>query len=123
MILERTVRFVGEPVAVVAAETEEAACRGTELLEVTYRVYQPNLDFETAIDNGHPIYEKGQVFIHFDNGNRFERNIIAAKDRVHGDVDAVLPECAAELDETFYTQAQAHAISCRESACADIHLL
>ena len=108
VILERTVRFVGEPVAVVAAETEEAACRGTELLEVTYRVYQPNLDFETAIDNGHPIYEEGQVFIHFDNGNRFERNIIAAKDRVHGDVDAVLPECAAELDETFYTQAQAH---------------
>lgn len=108
VILERTMRFVGEPVAVVAAETEEAARRGAAALEVTYRVRTPNLDFETAIDNGNPIYEEGQVFTHFDNGNQFERNIIAAKDRVHGDVDAVLPECAAVLDETFYTQAQAH---------------
>ena len=36
LILDRHVRFVGDPVAIIAAETEKAALRAMKLIKVTY---------------------------------------------------------------------------------------
>ena len=45
MILENLVRYQNEEVAIVAAETEEAADKALKLIKVDYEVLEPLLDF------------------------------------------------------------------------------
>jgi aerobic carbon-monoxide dehydrogenase large subunit len=49
------VRFVGEPVAVVVAETEAAAVDATELVEVDYEPLEAAVDLEAAAAEGAPL--------------------------------------------------------------------
>ncbi len=52
------VRYVGEPVAVVVAETRGGAEDGTELIEVDYEVLDPVLDAEAALkDSSNLVHE------------------------------------------------------------------
>ena len=110
-IIERIMRYVGEPAAAVAAETEEIAQAALKLIRVDYRVLQPNLNYEASIDNGNPIYAPEQVTTHFDNGSDPARNIIARKSGVYGDVDGIMRNCDVVVESTSYTQAQAHAMA------------
>jgi xanthine dehydrogenase D subunit len=69
------VRYIGQPVAVVAAETPELARRAAHRVEVDYEVLEPVLDMERALDPGAPpIHEFGNVLRHVSI--------------VHGDPDA-----------------------------------
>ncbi len=111
-VIEQTVRYPGEPVAAVAAESEEIAQVALSLIDVDYEVLKPNFDMERAFDNGNPLYTNEEVFTHFDNGSRPEVNVIAAKHERYGkDLDEVLAACEHTLAATSYTQAQAHAMS------------
>lgn len=59
------VRYVGEPIAAVAALDPETARRALDAIEVTYEVYTPLLDPELAIDGGHdPIHPDGNLIRH-----------------------------------------------------------
>ena len=109
-ILQRTVRFIGEPVAAVAAETEKIAEDAAKKIKVTYRVREPEFNFEHSIDNGHPMYTDEEVFTHFDNGSTPSRNIIAKKDNVYGDIsfEEAYEEAPVKVSGRFYTQAQMH---------------
>lgn len=51
LILDQRVRFVGDAVAIVAGETEEAVDKALRLIKVKYQVLEPVLDFHTAKDN------------------------------------------------------------------------
>ena len=51
LILDRRVRFVGDAVAIVAAENEKAADKALKLIKVQYDVQPAVLDFHTAKDN------------------------------------------------------------------------
>ena len=50
-ILEDRVRFVGDPVAIIAGETEKAVDMALKRIKVTYEVLDAVLDFHTAMDN------------------------------------------------------------------------
>lgn len=54
-ILDHKVRFVGDRVAAVAAETEEQAEEALKAIKVTYKVLRPVLDMEKASDKGAPV--------------------------------------------------------------------
>ena len=111
-ILEQTLRYVGEPVAAVAATSECIAKRALDLIEVTYEVLEPNFDMEKAYDNKNPLYADHEVFTHFDNGSRPSLNVIAAKSQHFGeDLDVVLNRCKHTVSIISYTQEQAHAMS------------
>jgi xanthine dehydrogenase D subunit len=70
-----TVRFVGEPVAAVAAETLELARRAVDAIVVDYEVLPAVTDMERALDVDAPrIHEAGNVVRHLQI--------------VHGDPDA-----------------------------------
>lgn len=59
------VRFVGEPVAAVAATDAETCARAAELVVVTYEVLEPLLDAERAIDGTfEPIHPDGNLIRH-----------------------------------------------------------
>lgn len=59
------VRYVGEPIAAVAADHPETCRRALEAIEVTYEILDPLLDPEAAIDGSHPpIHPDGNVVRH-----------------------------------------------------------
>jgi CO/xanthine dehydrogenase Mo-binding subunit len=59
------VRFVGDGVALVAAETEEIACRALSLIEVEYELLSPVFDPKEALKPGAPlIHEQGNLLSH-----------------------------------------------------------
>jgi carbon-monoxide dehydrogenase large subunit len=55
VLADGLVRFIGEKVAAVAAETEEAAERALDLIQVEYEEMEPVLDPQTAIRPEAPI--------------------------------------------------------------------
>lgn len=108
-LLEDTVRYVGDPVAVVAGETEQAVLEAMRLIEVDYEVLTPILDFEQALDN--PIVLHQDVFTNLPVDNDPARNIAASFPWTRGDVDAELKKSDAVVKSTYYVQAQLHAMT------------
>ena len=51
LIIDRHVRFSGDVVAIIAAETEKAALKAMKLIKVSYELLPAVLDFRTAKDN------------------------------------------------------------------------
>lgn len=89
------VRYVGDAVAAVAAETPEAAERALELIEVDYEPL-PVLDTpEKALAEGAPkLHPWGNVL----HTNEYKR----------GDADAAFAACAHVVEETYFTPRQMH---------------
>ena len=51
LILDQHVRFVGDPVAIVAGENEECVDKALRVIRVKYQVLPALLDYHEAIDN------------------------------------------------------------------------
>jgi xanthine dehydrogenase D subunit len=59
------VRYAGEPVAIVAAESPELAARAVELIQVDYEVHEPLTDMERALSPDAPqLHGWGNVVRH-----------------------------------------------------------
>ena len=62
---DQYVRYVGEPVAAVAADHPETCRRALAAIDVTYEVLPPLTDPERSVDGSHPpIHPDGNVFRH-----------------------------------------------------------
>ncbi|HGM3506923.1 TPA: xanthine dehydrogenase family protein molybdopterin-binding subunit [Clostridioides difficile] len=109
LILEDVVRYVGDEVAIVAAVDEKTAIKAMNLIKVKYEVLTPVLDFEEAIGNKAVIHDEDR-HCNFDIGMQREKNIVSHHDYTNGDVEKVLSNCDIVIEETYYTQAQAHAM-------------
>jgi putative selenate reductase molybdopterin-binding subunit len=84
--LDRKVRFVGDRVAFVAAETEEIALKALELIEVEYEELPAILDAREAMKPGAPIIHDEAEYVQFAESNP-ARNI-AAEIRIDiGDIE------------------------------------
>lgn len=110
LILDEYVRYVGDEVAVIAAVDEKTAMRAMKLIKVRYEVLEPVLDFETATDHRTIVHPESDLHCNFDIGLNKDRNIVSSHRIEVGDVEAVLKQCAFVVEETYYTQAQAHAM-------------
>ena len=109
-ILEQTVRYVGDPVAIVAGVDEACVDKALRLLKVDYEVLEPVLDFEQALDNPVVIHREKDYFNHVDIGGDPARNLVASGCEGEGDVEAELQKCDVVLDRTYYTKANAQAM-------------
>src|ERR1700731_3989988 len=106
-VLDNVVRFVGQKVAAVVAETEAAAEEGCRRLKVDYDILPAVVDPPQAIAPGAPL-------IHGDKtrGQRItnaQRNIVAESHGEYGDVASALPQAAVPYEGTFTTQRVQHA--------------
>jgi putative selenate reductase molybdopterin-binding subunit len=106
-VLDNVVRFVGQKVAAVVAETEAAAEAGCRRLEVTYEIFPAAIDPAQAIASGAPA-------IHGDKTPEQRvanaaRNIVAEVHGEFGDVAAALAASAVSYEGTFTTQRVQHA--------------
>ena len=105
LILDQHVRFIGDPVAIVAGETENCVDKAIKLIKAEYEVLEPVLDFTTALDN--------PIFVHPEDnwealcpvGADNKRNLCAHDESSNGDVDKVLDDCDIIIDRTYHTKA------------------
>jgi putative selenate reductase molybdopterin-binding subunit len=105
LILDRKMRFVGDVAAIVAADTEEHALDAIKRIKIKYRVLEPILDFEKALDSQVIVHDEENYHLNMEVGNDRMRNQSAAEQFVHNDVDEVLAQCDCVVDQTYYTQA------------------
>jgi len=109
-ILDEYVRYVGDEVAVVAAISEEVALEAMKLIKVEYEVLEPVLDFEKAFENKSVIHPEDGIKEMFPIGFEPKKNIAAAYEMEVGNVEEELKKCDVVVEDTFYSQAQAHAM-------------
>ncbi|MGL5314748.1 MAG: xanthine dehydrogenase family protein molybdopterin-binding subunit [Peptostreptococcaceae bacterium] len=109
LILEDIVRYVGDEVAIVAAVDEKTAVKAMKMIKVEYEVLEPVLDFEKAMESDVLVHDSDR-HTNFDIGMIREKNIISTHNYTKGDVEKALDECDIVVEETYYTQAQLHAM-------------
>ncbi|HEV2242324.1 MAG TPA: xanthine dehydrogenase family protein molybdopterin-binding subunit [Streptosporangiaceae bacterium] len=90
------VRYVGEPVAVVAAVTQQVADEAAELVAVTCEELPGLFDMEAALEPGAPlVHDEGNVLVSWHIGR--------------GHVDAALAAADVVVEGTYRTQHVEHA--------------
>ena len=105
LIIDRHVRFAGDAVAIIAAETEKAALKAMKLIKVKYEILPPVLDFRTAKDNAVLVHPEEDWFPPCEVGGDPKRNLVASDDEIHGDVEGVMAQCDIVLERTYHTKA------------------
>ncbi|OAF18506.1 molybdopterin-dependent oxidoreductase [Bradyrhizobium neotropicale] len=106
-VLDDTVRFIGQKVAAVIAESDAAAEEACRRLKVTYDIVPAVIDPEQATAPGAPIIHPDRT-----TANRVadaQRNIVAERHAEFGDVAAALAASAVIYEGTFTTQRVQHA--------------
>lgn len=107
-ILDEYLRYVGDEVAIVAAESEDAAEKALKLIKVEYEVLEPVLDYEASADNSTVIHPEPEIHEMFPIGFEPRRNIAASYAMEIGDLEAVFSESDLVVEATLRTQAQSH---------------
>ena len=105
LIIDRHVRFVGDVVAIVAAENEKAAQTALSRIKVEYDVLEPVLDFRTARDNPVLVHPEDNWHMLCDLGGDNARNLVGTTSDAGGDIEAVLADCDVVLERTYHTKA------------------
>jgi CO/xanthine dehydrogenase Mo-binding subunit len=95
ILVERKVRYVGDPVALVAAETEAIAVEAARSVKVAYEDLVPFFTIEEAKGcTTEPIHEDG--------------NLLSSRDIIKGDIDQGFAEADVVIEETYTTSMAAH---------------
>jgi len=120
VLARNKVRYVGEPVAAVAAVDLAIALHALKLIEVEYEELPAVLDMDQALAPGAPIIHEDlpKYFKIFDC--RFGGNVLSEQSIIEGDVDAAFPTCDVVVEGEYRTQAQAHAYLEPSAALAEV---
>ncbi|MFH2010534.1 MAG: molybdopterin cofactor-binding domain-containing protein [bacterium] len=108
-MLDRKVRYVGDRVAAVAAETPELAREAVEAIRVEYEVLEPILDLRRSLEDGAPV-------IHDEDDARMiivapyepQRNLAAHVKVGVGDPDAALKRAPVRVTQEYESHYAQH---------------
>lgn len=110
LILEDLVRYVGDPVAIVAGTDDRTVDRALAAIRVSYETLTPVLDPEKALDHPSVIHPEDDYHVNFDIGNEKERNLCSSGSFEHGDADAEFSGCDTIVDRTYHVKANSQAM-------------
>lgn len=110
LILDQRVRFVGDAVAIVAGEDDEAVDRAMKMIKVEYEVLEAVLDFRTAKDHKVLVHPEDSWESLCPVGADNKRNLCASFHSGSDEVDAVLEGCDYVIDRTYHTKANQQAM-------------
>ena len=96
-IIDKHVRFVGDPVAIVAGETEEAVDKALKRIKVKYRVEEAVLDIHTAKDNPILVHPEDDWYMPIPVGGDNKRNLCSSNVEEVGDVSSAKMSWAREF--------------------------
>lgn len=106
-ILDDVVRFIGQKVAAVVAESEGAAEEACRRLKVDYEILPALIDPEEAMAPGAPLVHPDRT-----SANRIadaQRNLVAETHGEFGDVASALAASAVTYEGTFHSHRVQHA--------------
>lgn len=114
------VRWAGHPVAIVIAETLEAAERGTDLVDVEYESLPVLLDPLESLKPGAPLIHEGMAgYAHAPDFHPVAGTNIANRfTLVHGDVEEGFDEADEVIEEEFRVSHVSHAYMETQNATA-----
>jgi CO/xanthine dehydrogenase Mo-binding subunit len=114
------VRYVGEPVAAVAARDPAMARLAAQLIEVDYEPLEPVLSIDAALAPGAPlIHEELGSYIKTMDGNS-HGNVVWESQLAEGDPEAAWAQCDVIVEGTYETQAQQHGYMETNGAVAEV---
>ncbi len=98
--------YVGEPVAAVAAETEEKAQRALELIKVEYETLEPLMDPEEAMKPGKPLLHESVVVA--DRVVKVENNVACKLEISEGNIEKGFGEADVVVEREYKTNRRYH---------------
>ena len=114
------VRYMGEPVAAVAAVDLETAKQAARLIDISYEELPAVFDTDAATAADAPVlHESSADYIRVFEAES-DGNAMAIIEIVEGDVAAAWERCAAIVEGSYETQAQCHTYMEPCSALAEI---
>ncbi|MCF7790465.1 MAG: molybdopterin-dependent oxidoreductase [Victivallales bacterium] len=103
-MFDTKVRYVGDRVAAVAAETEEIAEKAVKKIKVEYELLEPVLSFDDALKENAPvIHDEEESFVPIPIPYEPEKNIAARVGMEAGDFKQGLKDADFTFDEMFET--------------------
>ena len=106
-VLDNVVRFIGQKIAAVVAESEALAEEGCRRLKVAYEILPAVINPAQAIAPGAPAIHSGKT--REQRVSNAKRNIVAEAHGEYGDVASALAQAAVTYEGTFTTQRIQHA--------------
>ncbi|MGI6069670.1 MAG: xanthine dehydrogenase family protein molybdopterin-binding subunit [Blautia sp.] len=110
LILDKHLRFVGDPVAIVAGTSEKAVDKALKQIRVKYKVLPALLDFHEAKDHKILIHPEDNWHALSPVGADNRRNLCACGTDSAGDVEQVLSQCDVVVEQTYHTKANQQAM-------------
>ena len=105
LILDKHLRYVGDPVAIVAGVDEASVDKALKIIRVQYKVLEPLLDFRKAKDNDILVHPEDSWRSLVPVGADNKRNLVSSGSESHGDIEAVLKNCDVVVEGTYHTKA------------------
>ncbi len=106
LLLDRHVRYVGDPVAIVAGENEKCVDKALKLIKTDYEVLPAVLDIDEAIGSPVTVHDEDNWEPKFDAGADRKRNILSHTEACEGeDIESVLADCDYVIDRVYHTRA------------------
>ncbi|MGE0735674.1 MAG: xanthine dehydrogenase family protein molybdopterin-binding subunit [Alphaproteobacteria bacterium] len=111
MIMARdVVRYIGDPVAAVAAVDLDTARRALTLIDIEYDELPAVFDVEAAQAPDAPIiHENFDKYVKVFAADYSGRNVLSISTITEGDVDIAWKDCDVIVEGVYESQAQAHA--------------
>ncbi|MFT4965039.1 MAG: putative selenate reductase molybdopterin-binding subunit [Halobacteriales archaeon] len=104
-VLRETVRYVGDPIAAVAAEDAQTASRAVRLLEVEYEELDAVFDPEAAMALDAPQIHDRDEIENGQPGHDYERNVESHVEGEIGDVESAI-EAAKARDDALVVETE-----------------
>lgn len=106
LLAKDVVRYAGQPVAILAADTEAAALEALALIEVDYEVLTPVLDAEAALEADAPLVHEHWESYEAPDGMGRERNICSRTFVQRGDVEQAFAAADHIIERHYKTSIQ-----------------
>ena len=110
LILDRHVRYVGDPVAIVAGRDEACVDQALKRLKVEYEILPAILDLHEAKDSEILVHPEENWKALCKVGADNKRNLCASGESHDGDVEAVLQDCEEVVEGTYHVKANQQAM-------------
>ena len=110
------VRYVGEPIAVVAATSEEIAEDALDLIKVEYQLLPAVLNVQDALKNNAPLIHENTNNYRYSSNIKlvFNNNICSHIEIINGDIEQGFKEADFIFEDTFTDHSSHHVpIECR----------
>ena len=110
LLLDRTLRYEGDEVAIVVGESARACDAAMRRIKVDYEVLPAVLDVAEALDNPVVIHDEDDIRAYIPIGEDFKRNLVAHEVSEVGDLDAAFAQADVIIDRTYTSQAAQQAM-------------